>query len=113
MRKKYGLIGLLVLVFSLVAPVGAPFFAAQSSIAAPVSSIVIEGAQRVDRETVLSYLQFTQGQEATPARIDESLKALSLFSENDLKSGKCSRLSALSRKSMIVRIQPLCARWPG
>ncbi len=95
MRKKYGLIGLLVLVFSLVAPVGAPFFAAQSSVAAPVSSIVIEGAQRVDRETVLSYLQFTQGQEATPARIDESLKAL-------FQTGLFADVNIVRRGSAIV-----------
>lgn len=95
MRKKYGLIGLLVLVFSLVAPVGAPFFAAQSSVAAPVSSIVIEGAQRVDRETVLSYLQFTQGQETTPARIDESLKAL-------FQTGLFADVNIVRRGSAIV-----------
>ena len=83
MRKNYGLIGLLVLVFSLVAPVGVPFFVAQSSFAA-ASGIVIEGGQRVDRETVLSYLQFNSPQTATAAKIDESIKALfqtGLFSD--------------------------------
>jgi outer membrane protein insertion porin family len=75
MRKNYGLIGLLVLVFSMVAPVGLPGFVATAGYAA-ASGIVIEGGQRVDRETVLSYLQFSSPQTATAAKIDESIKAL-------------------------------------
>ena len=75
MRKNYGLIGLLVFVFTLVAPVGLPGFVATAGYAAD-SGIVIEGGQRVDRETVLSYLQFSSPQTATAAKIDESIKAL-------------------------------------
>ena len=75
MRKNYGLIGLLVFVFSMVAPMGLPGFVATSVYAAD-SGIVIEGGQRVDRETVLSYLQFSSPQTATAAKIDESIKAL-------------------------------------
>ena len=75
MRKNYGLIGLLVIVLSVIAPVSAPFFAASTGFAA-ASGIVIEGGQRVDRETVLSYLQFNSPQTATASKIDESIKAL-------------------------------------
>ena len=75
MRKNYGLIGLLVFVFSVVAPVGLPGFVVTAGYAA-ASGIVIEGGQRVDRETVLSYLQFSSPQTATAAKIDESIKAL-------------------------------------
>ena len=75
MRKNYGLIGFLVFVFTLVAPVGLPGFVATAGYAAD-SGIVIEGGQRVDRETVLSYLQFSSPQTATAAKIDESIKAL-------------------------------------
>ncbi len=75
MRKNYGLIGLLVFVFSMVAPMGLPGFVATAGHAAD-SGIVIEGGQRVDRETVLSYLQFSSPQTATAAKIDESIKAL-------------------------------------
>ena len=84
MRSKFGLVGFLVLVLSLVAPVGAPVFGVKQAFAAPVSAIVIDGTQRVERDTILSYLQFQQGQEATSARIDESIKALfqtGLFSD--------------------------------
>ena len=94
MRKNYGLIGLLVLVFSLVAPVGVPFFVAQSSFAA-ASGIVIEGGQRVDRETVLSYLQFNSPQTATAAKIDESIKAL-------FQTGLCSDVNIVRRGPTIV-----------
>ena len=95
MRKNFGLIGLLVLVFSLVAPVGASFFVVNSAIAATNANIVIEGAQRVDRETVLSYLQFSNAQEATSARIDESLKAL-------FQTGLFADVNIVRRGSSIV-----------
>jgi outer membrane protein insertion porin family len=95
MRKKIGLVGLLFVMFALAAPVGAPFFVAGSAVAAPVSSIIIEGAQRVDRETVLSYLQFGNGQEATANRIDESLKAL-------FQTGLFADVSIVRRGSAVV-----------
>ena len=95
MRNKIGLVGLLMLVFTFVAPLGAPFFVAKRVFAAPVSSILIEGSQRVDRETVLSYLQFKQGQEASSARIDESIKAL-------FQTGLFADVNIVHRGSAIV-----------
>ncbi|MDE2446971.1 MAG: outer membrane protein assembly factor BamA, partial [Alphaproteobacteria bacterium] len=98
MRNKFGLLGLLFVVFAFVAPVGAPFAFVSSAFAAPVSSIVIEGAQRVDRETVLSYLQFGNGQDATATRIDESLKAL-------FQTGLFADVSIVRRGSaMVIRV---------
>jgi outer membrane protein insertion porin family len=94
MRKNYGLIGLLVLVFSVIAPIGVPFFAATTGFAA-ASGIVIEGGQRVDRETVLSYLQFSSPQTATAAKIDESIKAL-------FQTGLFADVNILRRGSTIV-----------
>ncbi|MDE2385799.1 MAG: outer membrane protein assembly factor BamA [Alphaproteobacteria bacterium] len=55
----------------------------QQAIAA-TNGIVIEGAQRVERETILSYLQFGPNEPATPEKIDASIKALfqtGLFSD--------------------------------
>ena len=37
---------------------------------APISEIRIEGNQRIERETILSYLALTPGQPADPARIN-------------------------------------------
>ncbi|MFY9287926.1 MAG: outer membrane protein assembly factor BamA [Alphaproteobacteria bacterium] len=41
-----------------------------------VSDIKVEGAQRLEAETVTSYLAVAKGDEATPDKIDASLKAL-------------------------------------
>ena len=84
MRMKFGLIGLLVLVFSVVAPLGLPVFVADSALAATSANVVIEGSQRVERETILSYLQFDSNQTVNAVTIDESIKALfqtGLFSD--------------------------------
>ena len=42
----------------------------------PVTAIVIEGNQRVENETVISYMQLQPGDPFDPDRIDESIKAL-------------------------------------
>jgi outer membrane protein insertion porin family len=76
MRRLFGLVGLLVLIFTVAAPAGVPLFAAGSAFAARVSQIVIEGGQRVERETVLSYLQFVPGEDVDNQKIDASIKAL-------------------------------------
>ena len=84
MRKNLGLIGLLLLVFSVVAPLGAPGFVAASAYSATVSQILLEGGQRVDRETILAYMQIQPGDQFDSEKIDASIKALfqtGLFSD--------------------------------
>jgi outer membrane protein insertion porin family len=84
MRRKFGLVGLVVLVLAMAAPMVAAFGVLQAANAATSQNIVIEGAQRVERETILSYLQFNQGQPVNSATIDASIKALfqtGLFSD--------------------------------
>ncbi len=51
---------------------------------AAISQIIVEGNQRVENETVESYLQLQRGDEYDPARVDESIKILfqtGLFSD--------------------------------
>ncbi len=84
MRKNLGLIGLLLLVFTVVAPLGAPGFIAPSAYSATVSQISLEGGQRVDRETILAYMQIQPGDQFDSEKIDASIKALfqtGLFSD--------------------------------
>lgn len=84
MHRKFGLVGLVVLVFAMAAPLGAALGVLQTANAATSSNIIIEGAQRVERETILSYLAFNQGQPLNSATIDSSIKALfqtGLFSD--------------------------------
>ena len=58
--------------------------AASSAYADTVSSIIVEGNQRIENDTILSYVQVSAGQNATPEKIDASIKALfqtGLFSD--------------------------------
>lgn len=55
-----------------------------AAMAQSASSIVVEGNQRVDADTIRSYFQTAPGQSLTPAKIDEALKSLyatGLFSD--------------------------------
>ncbi len=51
-----------------------PAFAQESGI--PISDIRVEGVQRLEPETVISYLSLNKGDAATPSKLDASLKAL-------------------------------------
>ncbi len=84
MRKKFGLIGLLVLALNVALPVMAGLVVFAPQVMAAANGVIIEGNQRVERETVLSYLQFGPNEAATPEKIDASIKALfqtGLFSD--------------------------------
>ena len=75
---------ILALTVVTLAPVAAPAWLASTAIAAPISNISVEGNQRVEYDTVLSYLQFSRGENVTPQKIDESIKTLfqtGLFSD--------------------------------
>lgn len=62
------------------APLAAPVMAVEASAddmdGTPISDIRVEGAQRLERETILSYLSVAQGDRATEEKLDGSLKAL-------------------------------------
>jgi outer membrane protein insertion porin family len=84
MRKKFGLIGLLLLALNVALPVVAGLVVFAPQVMAAANGVIIEGNQRVERETILSYLQFGPNEAATPEKIDASIKALfqtGLFSD--------------------------------
>lgn len=62
--------------FMLAVVLGAPFVDARAQEAAKITAIAVEGAQRVEAETVRSYLLVREGDAFDPARIDRSLKSL-------------------------------------
>jgi outer membrane protein insertion porin family len=70
---------------ALVFVTAGPFLGSSSPAqAAVVRQIVVEGNQRVEYDTVLSYLQFRAGQNVTASEVDESIKVLfqtGLFSD--------------------------------
>ena len=83
MRKNFGLVGLLLSTFVLALPVvgGSGFVSSAHAVA---NGVIIEGNQRVERDTILSYLQFGPNEAASPEKIDASIKALfqtGLFSD--------------------------------
>ncbi|MEQ1883369.1 MAG: POTRA domain-containing protein, partial [Burkholderiales bacterium] len=76
MRIKLFCLALLSLVLSFVMPVALPSGWAPQAYAETIAQIRIEGNQRVEEETVFSYLQFSRGEEFDPEKIDESIKVL-------------------------------------
>jgi outer membrane protein insertion porin family len=84
MRYKFVLPVVLAFLLSAAAPLAAPAVWLSAAQAQTVSSIVVEGNQRVENDTVLSYVQIAAGEAATADQIDEAVKALfqtGLFSD--------------------------------
>ncbi|MCA3554082.1 outer membrane protein assembly factor BamA [Aestuariivirga sp.] len=84
MRYKFVFVAFLAFLLSVLAPVAAPGVAVTPAYAEVVTAIVVEGNQRIESDTILSYVQVSRGQNATPEKIDESVKALfqtGLFSD--------------------------------
>jgi outer membrane protein insertion porin family len=79
MRKSFILLGLFLALFLAVGPVTAPRLfvgQAQAATAGRVAQVVIRGNQRVENETILSYMQLGQGDAFSDIAIDESIKSL-------------------------------------
>jgi len=84
MRMKFAPAGFLIFSLLFGLPVVAGNFGFVTAAQAAVNGVVIQGSQRVDRETILSYLQFKPSQAASAQQIDASIKALfetGLFSD--------------------------------
>jgi outer membrane protein insertion porin family len=76
MRYKFVIIGLMAFLMTALAPVIAPAALSVSAYAESISRIVVEGNQRVEESTVLSYLRVKPGDAFDSEVIDESVKAL-------------------------------------
>ena len=84
MQIRIFCVALLTLILSCATPVLTPDSWVSHAHAETISNIVIEGNQRVENDTVFSYLQFKQGDSFNPEKIDESIKVLfqtGLFSD--------------------------------
>lgn len=84
MRYRFVLPVVLAFVLSLSAPLLMPAAWVGSAHAQTVSSIIVEGNQRVENDTVLSYITISPGDVASPDDIDQSVKSLfqtGLFSD--------------------------------
>lgn len=76
MRNRLSVIGVLVLLALTLAPVLSPATFSRPAYAAAVSGIVINGNQRVEDETILSYMQLGVGDQFDSEAVDESIKVL-------------------------------------
>ena len=84
MKFRYFYVALLALILTCSLPVLSPVSWTSQAHAQTISKIVIEGNQRVENDTVFSYLQFAQGDSFNAEKIDESIKVLfqtGLFSD--------------------------------
>lgn len=84
MRNKLFSVALLSFFLSCLLPVAAPGGWTSQAHAETIAQITLQGNQRVEAETVFSYLQFSRGDEFDPGKIDESIKVLfqtGLFSD--------------------------------
>src|SRR3954454_18324866 len=84
MRYRSSLVALLVGLFCLLGPISAPRLLVPQAHAQTVSRIVVEGTQRIEPETVTSYMHIAPGDPFDAERIDDSLKTLfqnGLFSD--------------------------------
>ncbi|MBG1231727.1 outer membrane protein assembly factor BamA [Aestuariivirga litoralis] len=76
MRKNFRLVGMFVLALLLAVPMFGAVSLIPTAAYAVQNGVVIEGNQRVERATVLQYLQFGPNEAVTPEKVDASIKAL-------------------------------------
>ena len=84
MRNRFVCVGLLALLLAVFAPSSLTGGWTSQAYAQNIAKIVVEGNQRVENDTVFSYLQISQGQAFDAEKIDASIKVLfqtGLFSD--------------------------------
>jgi outer membrane protein insertion porin family len=84
MRYQSVIVAVFACVLSFALPVMAPQGFASAAQAQAIGRIIVEGNQRIEAETVLSYMQIGAGDQFDSEKIDESLKTLfqtGLFSD--------------------------------
>ena len=107
MRYKFVIVGFLAFVLNAVMPVVAPGVLVTPAHAQVVSAIVIEGNQRVENETILSYMQLPAGDTFDVDKIDASVKALfqtGLFADVQMGRRGNSLVVRVEENPMINRV---------
>lgn len=103
MRFKFFVISFIALALSVLGPVVAPQ-TTSAAYAAAISQIVIEGNQRVEKETVESYLQLGVGDQFNDSKIDDSIKVLfqtGLFSDVKIAQRGSTLVVSLTENPLI------------
>ncbi len=95
MIKKFYFVGLLTIVMCFAVFGVLPGTGANPAYAQTVSNIIVEGNQRVEADTVYSYLQFSRGDVVDAEKIDASVKVL-------FQTGLFSDVQIVQRGSTLV-----------
>src|SRR5689334_2550917 len=107
MRYQLVIVAVFACLLSFALPVAAPQGFAPAAQAQTVGSIVVEGNQRIETETVLSYMQIAPGEPFDSEKIDESLKSLfqtGLFSDVHIYRRGANLVVKVEENPMINRV---------
>jgi outer membrane protein insertion porin family len=95
MSYRFVFAGILAIFLSLAMPVAGTASHAVAAQAQTITNILVEGNQRVESDTVLSYLQVSKGDRFDSYKIDESVKSL-------FETGLFSDVQVFQRGSVLV-----------
>ena len=107
MRYQSIIAAVLAVVLSFCLPVLAPEGFVSHAQSATVERIIVEGNQRVEAETVISYMQIQVGDEFDSEKIDASLKVLfqtGLFADVDIARRRNDLIVTVEENPMINRV---------
>lgn len=107
MRYQSVIVAVIACLLSFALPVAAPQEFASAAQAQTVGRIVVEGNQRIETETILSYMQIGAGDSFDSERIDESLKTLfqtGLFSDVRIFRRGSNLVVVVEENPMINRV---------
>jgi outer membrane protein insertion porin family len=107
MRYQSVIVAVFACVLSFALPVMAPQGFASAAQAQTIGRIIVEGNQRIEAETVLSYMQIGAGDQFDSEKIDESLKTLfqtGLFSDVRIFRRGSNLVVVVEENPMINRV---------
>jgi outer membrane protein insertion porin family len=107
MRYRFVVVAVLALMLSAVGPLAVPGMGSSSAQAQVVSSIVVEGNQRVENDSILAYIPFSAGSNVSADEIDAAVKALfqtGLFSDVQITRRGGTLVVRVEENPMINRV---------
>jgi outer membrane protein insertion porin family len=107
MRYRLLFIGMVTFVLAMMAPAIVPMGSTGFAFAQTISNIVVEGNQRVETETILSYTQISRGDPLSEEAIDDAVKALfqtGLFADVDINARGSTIVIRVEENPLINRV---------
>ena len=107
MRYRLLFIGMVTFVLAMMASAIMPIGSSGFAFAQTVSNIVVEGNQRVETETILSYTQISRGDPVSEEAMDDAVKALfqtGLFADVDINARGSTIVIKVEENPLINRV---------